>query len=512
MSYTGDLSGARSQRLRGILCGLCLLCAACAYERGELYFAVQTEDPTLNAAEIERLLSDKAALFASLNLHPWEGQGASPDIFFTIRRFWAYERSVEAELVLERTWFVPCKESDSARISTSLAACLAGEETIVPTAALAPPWSALRVDGLSLTDEGYALVQTVTLSMRGKTPANRGRNAKARGSITALIDALMRVAGRSAKARRRIAAVIDTVRTDLEGSGTRHAAPALVWIAAAGDLMLGRGAQEILLAEGPAGIFGKTAPLLLQADIALLNLEGTISKRGEKIAKSYNFRFDPAVAPELKSAGIDALLCANNHIFDYGLDAFYDTLAYLKDAGIKAVGAGLNEAEAAGAAVFSDLPYTVQVFGLASFPPEQRWDGRSIAAGMDRAGILYSAGTSGAEKLRCATDETTLDIVLLHGGIEWSTEPSGAMRSLGAALVARGADLIIGSHPHIVQGFEWVEGAPVFWSLGNFVFSGMDNTGGERGLFIMLGFVGRRLFYREQYPLILSGPRTEIAF
>ncbi|MDR0378100.1 MAG: CapA family protein, partial [Spirochaetaceae bacterium] len=65
---------------------------------------------------------------------------------------------------------------------------------------------------------------------------------------------------------------------------------------------------------------------------------------------------------------------------------------------------------------------------------------------------------------------------------------------------------------HIVQGFEWVEGRPVFWSLGNFVFAGMENTGGgDKGLCIRLGFWGKRLAYLEPFPLELTGPRTDLA-
>jgi poly-gamma-glutamate synthesis protein (capsule biosynthesis protein) len=102
--------------------------------------------------------------------------------------------------------------------------------------------------------------------------------------------------------------------------------------------------------------------------------------------------------------------------------------------------------------------------------------------------------------------------VFFHGGNEWTTVPDIRTRAIYTDLIHSGADIIIGSHPHIVQGFEWIEGKPVFWSLGNFVFAGMDNTGGgDRGLFLRLGFLGTALVYIEPYPLALSGPRTEIA-
>jgi poly-gamma-glutamate synthesis protein (capsule biosynthesis protein) len=103
-------------------------------------------------------------------------------------------------------------------------------------------------------------------------------------------------------------------------------------------------------------------------------------------------------------------------------------------------------------------------------------------------------------------------VILFHGGDEWSFYPGAYTRELYTNLIRSGADLIIGSHPHVVQGFEWVSGKPVFWSLGNFVFAGMENTnGGEEGLFIRLGFAGKTLVYLEPSALTLKGPRTDIA-
>jgi poly-gamma-glutamate synthesis protein (capsule biosynthesis protein) len=110
--------------------------------------------------------------------------------------------------------------------------------------------------------------------------------------------------------------------------------------------MLDRGASEILFREGPAGIFGETAEMLDRADLALVNLEGVVSRRGEKVQKSFNFRFVPEIAPALRDAGIDAVLHANNHVYDYGGEAFLDSLSWLEKAGIGVAGAGLNDGAA----------------------------------------------------------------------------------------------------------------------------------------------------------------------
>jgi poly-gamma-glutamate synthesis protein (capsule biosynthesis protein) len=294
--------------------------------------------------------------------------------------------------------------------------------------------------------------------------------------------------------------------------------PEPLWIVAGGDLMLGRGASDILLREGPPGIFGATAEMIASADLALVNLEGVLSRRGEKVKKSFNFRFAPEAAPALREAGIDAVLHANNHVYDYGEDAFLDSLSWLEQAGIGVAGAGLDDDAAAAPFVWTRAPAVVRVFGIASFPREGNgWDGVSAAAGPGRPGRLH-ARRGGVEKLKThlaakgAGTAPPLDVILFHGGHEWSTAPDRSTRELYTGLVAAGADLVIGSHPHVVQGFEWVRGKPVFWSLGNYVFGGMDNTpGGEEGLFIRLGYWENRLLYLEPFALRLSHTRTDIS-
>jgi poly-gamma-glutamate synthesis protein (capsule biosynthesis protein) len=302
--------------------------------------------------------------------------------------------------------------------------------------------------------------------------------------------------------------------------------PELVWIGAAGDLMLGRGAEDILLREGPGKLFGGVVELFAASDLVLVNLEGAVTAGGSRAEKAYNFRFLPATAAALREAGIDAALLANNHVFDYGETGFLDTLAHLQNAGIAVLGAGTTLDEAAKPFVFQKGAAKIRLFGIASFPRERNgWDGGSAAAGLDRRGILF-ARRGGAEKLAAGLESRGFETgpgiedagdgelrgIFFHGGNEWSLHPDGDTRKLYTDLIRGGADLIIGSHPHVIQGFEWVLGKPVFWSLGNFVFAGMENTaGGEEGLFIRLGFLGKKLVYLEPSALRLRGPRTDLA-
>jgi poly-gamma-glutamate synthesis protein (capsule biosynthesis protein) len=436
------------------------------------------------------------------------GKKIAPDFFVDFYSSWETYRPEKESgpfdgIPLSRAWFVPWDDPLSARRETVLEKCLSGEESLTPLGELRPPRVALRVDGFSAEDEGYPLVRTAGIVLRiaeaeGNVNGKKAERRKAR---------LSKQAGVLAAALR--AALIRSTPNPL-----MEERPDLVWIAAGGDVMLDRGASGILFNEGPEGIFGGTAQFLSEADLALINLEGCVSERGERVKKSFNFRFDPRVVPALKNSGIDAALIANNHIYDYGETAFLDTMRYLEDAGVGVLGAGLDIDAASAPHVFTKGGITLNVFGLASYPREKNgWDGLTVAAEADKAGLLH-AGKGGAEKLasRFSRSDDVLDIVLFHGGEEWSRRPDGATRDLYTGLIREGADLVIGSHPHITQGFEWVDGKAVFWSLGNYVFGGMENTeGGEEGLFIRLGYAGSRLVYLEPYALTLTHTRTDIA-
>jgi len=428
-----------------------------------------------------RLLPDESALISKEPL---------PEATLFIEFFSSWEQEADyGDILISKKFMIPQEDSLGGRIDTTLSACLEGKEKLVAVEDLKPPFIALRVDGQALGDDGYPLIRLTGIrvhSIEDKKQKNRLAK-KIRLLEKALNDAPKPLLG-------------DT--------------PEIVWISAGGDTMLERGASEILFAEGPAGIFGGTAEMLASSDLALINLEGVISRLGEKVQKSFNFRFVPETAEALKNAGIDAVLHANNHVFDYGKEAFLDSLSWLSKAEIGVVGAGIDDDSASAPFVFTKGDATVRVFGIASFPRERNgWDGVNAAAEPGVAGMLH-AGKGGVEKLKAkiSPDDNSLNVILFHGGVEWSIRPDTATRELYTDLINAGADLVIGTHPHTVQGFEWVNGKPVFWSLGNYVFGGMrDTAGGEEGLFIRLGYWKSRLVYLEPYAIKLTHTRTNIS-
>jgi len=426
-------------------------------------------------------------LFSQRNFQNTLGIRLAPDSPALIVEFTASWTKAEG-IPVSKTWFVPREDPLAGRTGTSLAACLDGKETLVAIEELAPPYTGLLVDGLCVTDENYPLVKYV--SIRIKEAQSEGeKNPRLMEKISALEKTL----------------------TETPKPLVRDA-PSIIWIAAAGDLMLGRGAGDILIREGARGIFGKTADYFMRSDLNMVNLEGAISDGGARVVKSYNFRFDPLTVPPLKAGRINAVLLANNHAFDFGESAFMETLDHLENNGIAVLGAGRNINAAAAPFIFTKEQFEVRVFGIASYPTETSgWSGASVSASEKKAGMLF--GREGADRLKenLVRKNGVLNVIFFHGGNEWTWQPDDNTRRFYTELVQSGADLLIGSHPHTVQGFEWLEGKPVFWSLGNYVFPGMDGTdGGEEGLLIRLGYAGKTLVYLEPVPVQLKDARSDL--
>jgi poly-gamma-glutamate synthesis protein (capsule biosynthesis protein) len=412
-----------------------------------------------------------------------------PSLFIELYSSWEHENSF-GDILISKTFFVPMADPLEGHTNTSLSACLEGEVEIISVEDITPPFVALRVDGLAIGDENYPLVRNTGISIRVSEEKKINKTFSEKMSQ---IDEIIKA----------------------EEKPLISQMPETIWIAVGGDLMLDQKGTDTLFKEGPEAIFGKTAQMLASSDIALINLEGVVSNKGQKIEKSFNFRFVPELAGALRDAGIDVVLHANNHVFDFGKEAFLDSLTLLNQAGVGTAGAGIDDEAASEPFVLERKNYICKIFGIASFPREWNgWDGATAAAGPELPGMLHTR-RGGGEKLKpkLAKDETpSLNIVLFHGGTPWTTEPDSDTREIYTEIVAAGADLVIGSHPHLIQGFEWVLGKPVFWSLGDYVFTGEDNTiGEEEGLFLHLGFWGNKLLYLEPYALELSQTKTDIA-
>lgn len=232
------------------------------------------------------------------------------------------------------------------------------------------------------------------------------------------------------------------------------------------------------LLDHPRGALGPIARTLSRADVAMVNLETSITTRGVRLHQDYAFRTSPAALDLLAAAGFDVATMANNHGVDYGPVGLRDTLRAVRSSPIAVVGIGRSEAAAL-------APYRVSVRGTdiaifaASAEPDQL--ARS-AAGPGTPGIAAAFGTRPTALMtavRAASTRGDLVVVYLHWGTELRSCPTGRQHLLARSLAEAGADIIVGSHAHVLLGAGWLGDTYVDYGLGNFLWyhDGQPQTG-----------------------------------
>jgi poly-gamma-glutamate capsule biosynthesis protein CapA/YwtB (metallophosphatase superfamily) len=242
--------------------------------------------------------------------------------------------------------------------------------------------------------------------------------------------------------------------------------PATLTLALAGDTMLGRGVAERLDEDPGAPLLD---PALVEvarsADLFLLNLECCVSGRGAPIdepGKPFFFRAPPLAAERLAELGVAAVTLANNHVLDFGPDAFADTLLHLEAAGIATVGAGPDRGAARSGTTLSAADHRLRVVAVADHPA-------SYAAGRNRPGIAFADLAAGGVPawLRDAAAPADGEYVLIeaHWGPNMTPAPVPHVRAAAAALESAGATLVTGHSAHVPHG---VRGRTLF-DLGDFL-------------------------------------------
>jgi len=188
--------------------------------------------------------------------------------------------------------------------------------------------------------------------------------------------------------------------------------------------------------------------IFMEDDLTLVNLETTFTTATKKAEKKFRFKGDPSYVNILKAGGIEMVNIANNHIYDYLEQGFLDTLKHLEEAGILFSGEGYISY------------YTV--------------DGVTIGS------IGYKGWHTGIKKelkadIERAREYADIVIVSFHWGLERVYYPTKVQKELGRFSIDCGADVVVGHHPHVIQGIELYKGKYIVYSLGNFCFGGNRN-------------------------------------
>lgn len=262
----------------------------------------------------------------------------------------------------------------------------------------------------------------------------------------------------------------------------------------AGDIMLDRGVKSKIVAAGDPGLpFKNVAGEIWQADISFANLESAFFPKSS--SRNLVFNAEPDSVSGLRLAGFDILSTANNHTFDHGRAGLDFTYKWLNENSILPLGT-------------SDTCHQGQIisrnnikFGFLAYSYTATNDG----------GIITNSSVCDANDLRQVTNDirnlrwkVDVLIVSVHMGDEYTRTPNAFGVKFAHNAIDSGADLLIGHHPHWIQGVERYKNKWIFYSLGNFVFDQMWSENTREGLTVEVSFKGKTLNKIELRPVIIE--------
>jgi len=253
-----------------------------------------------------------------------------------------------------------------------------------------------------------------------------------------------------------------------------------IFVVLAGDILFDRQVGSLIDGSGPDAPFSYVAPILQSGEITLANLECPLSNKGSKLAeKDVTFRGRTSAVTGIKNSGIDVVSMANNHALDCGPEALQDTIALLDKNNIGHSGAGMNINEAVKPAYFTagEKGKKKKVAFLAFsymippgfYPTDQR---AGVAPARPKTELVTNA-------IKEAKKKSDFVICSFHWGIEYEDYPVQHQTDLARICIDSGADVVMGHHPHVIQGIELYKGKLIAYSLGDFIFDHYSRKTGE---------------------------------
>ena len=248
----------------------------------------------------------------------------------------------------------------------------------------------------------------------------------------------------------------------------------VITISAAGDCTLGSDRSSpssvnfyaVYNKKKNSGYFFKKVKTIFEKDdLTLVNFEGTLTKSSARAQKKFAFKGKPGYVNILKKGSIEAVAFANNHCRDYGQTSYRDTIACFKKADI----------------VYSSYAK------VGTYKVKGKKIGMISVNGLENTSYVKQLIHKGMKKLK--KKKADICIVSMHAGIERNYSPGATQKSIARYAVKQGANLVLGHHPHVLQGIEKFKGAYIVYSLGNFCFGGNTNPPDKDTMIFQQSFV-----------------------
>ena len=241
-------------------------------------------------------------------------------------------------------------------------------------------------------------------------------------------------------------------------------------IVAVGDLISHQDVQKAALGaeNGWASLWEEITPFFMSADLAMANLETPIAPKTGKPGIPFCFNAPTELAKALRETGIGLVFTANNHMYDQSVNGLVETIDTLLANSVLQAGCGMSMEEAL-------APKIIELGGDIKVAVFGRTDifNNNLNQRRDRPWVAALDLDVDERIIKEARERADAIIIGVHWGIEYQVQPSQRQREAARRLVAAGADVIVGHHPHVLQAFEWVESGgrrgAVAFSLGNFL-------------------------------------------
>jgi len=242
-----------------------------------------------------------------------------------------------------------------------------------------------------------------------------------------------------------------------------------VKLAAVGDIALTHSLNELLIRNSSKYPFENIKGTFNNHDIVIGNLEAPISSRGKTFPLKCSLRTNPEYVDAIKTSGINVVSMANNHILDYGEEAFYDTIEILEKNDIGFNGAGINLYQARKPHIET---IKGMVFGFLSYCDVEIQS--PFYADLNTCGIAALNLVHIEEDIKKLKNKVDMVIISLHWGIENFRFPTPEQVKIAHKIIELGCDILLGHHPHVLQGYEKYNHGYIFYSLGNFIFPNIE--------------------------------------
>lgn len=240
----------------------------------------------------------------------------------------------------------------------------------------------------------------------------------------------------------------------------------LLSVTAVGDLMMSSWIINVVRQKGVDYPFDSTRALLKSSDFAIANLEAPLSDSGVPFeGKKFTFKVPPEFAAGIKNAGIDVLNLANNHILDFGSEGLRNTISTLDSMQLYHIGAGVDGNSACAPTIVDYFGIRIAFLGFSMTFPKEFW------ASDTTCGTCYPYERKFQRLVQQCEQDADLTIVSFHWGAEKRTTPKEYQIYYAHKAIDLGADLVLGHHPHVLQGLELYKNRLIAYSLGNYVFA-----------------------------------------